>query len=303
MKVTKKISSLLLAVILCFATIVGFANNTAKTSVYASGNSAADKVGISMPSLQDPHMAEICGSVQNIFRYYGYTDYIADAQNSADNQVDQINQFIDYQVDVIVVMPVNENALLGVLTKAASKNIAIIVIGENNGLYPKALYINIDYAGLAESNADDFLNNHYNAESDSKVLIVACNNQHGETYRTAIKNKFENTSVIRKEIIIDDVERAANEIKKWIEENNWSLPDAIFCCCYTSAKLVEQVLLELGFTFGPGGIPIYGLGSNSNIYDALAEMLFEFVEKLLNGEIIPTGEVSEGTILVGPGEE
>ena len=132
------------------------------------------------------------------------------------------------------------------------------------------------------------------------MLIVACKNQHGETYYKAVKNKFQNTAVQYDEILIENVEDAADEIKNWIEANG--LPAAIFCCCYTNAQIVERVLNELGYTFGPGGIPIYGLGVDSNIYDALAEMIFEFAEKILNGEINPTGDISEGTILVGMDE-
>lgn len=297
MKVTKKVSSFLLAVILCFATIVGFANNMTTTAVYASGDSAVKTVGISMPSLQEQHTVAIYNSVRTTFQNYGYRDYVADAQNVALDQVDQIYDFIDKQVDLIVVMPVDENALVGVLTEAANANIGIIVIGKNNGLYLNALYINFDYAGFAESNADDFLNNHYDAGAGATVLIVACTNEHGESYYRAVKNKFQNTSVVCKEIRIENVEYAEDAIEHWITSNG--LPDAIFCCCYINAQILEQVLLKLGFTFGPGGIPIYGLGVNSNIYDALAEMIFEFAEKILNGEINPTGDISEGTILVG----
>lgn len=296
MKVTKKISSLLLAVILCFATIVGFANNTATTGVYASGKSKIINIGISMPSSND-HETNILSRLQTLCQAYGYQVATADAQNSASNQVDQINQFIDNQVDIIVVMPVDENALAGVLTDAANAGIGIIVIGYNNGLYPNALYVNFDYAGIGESNADDFLNNHYDAGAGAKVLIVACDNQHGDNYSNAVENKFQNTSVVCEKIKIEYIEYAASEIKNWITSNG--LPDAIFCCCYTNAQILEQVLLELGYTFGPGGIPIYGLGVNSNIYDALVEKIFELIQKLLSGEINPTGDISEGTILVG----
>ena len=302
MKVTKKVSSFLLAAILCFATIVGFVNNTAKTDVYASSNSAVKTVGISMPSLQEAHTAAIYNSIRTTLKNYGYRDYVADAQNVALDQVDQIYDFIDKQVDIIVVMPVDENALVGVLREAADAEIAIIVIGKNNGLYPNAVYIDFDYAGFGESNADDFLNNHYDAESGAKVLIVACKNQHGDDYLEAVTNKFQNTSVVCEEIRIENVEYAEDAIENWIESNNGLLPDAIFCCCNTGAQIVEHVLNELGFTFGPGGIPIYGLGVNGDIYDALAEMIFEFAEKILNGEINPTGDISEGTIFVGIGE-
>lgn len=302
MKVTQKISSLLLAVILCFATIVGFTNNTATTGVYASGKSKIINIGISMPSSND-HETNILSRLQTLCQAYGYQVATADAQNSASNQVDQINQFIDNQVDIIVVMPVDENALAGVLTDAANAGIGIIVIGYNNGLYPNALYVNFDYAGIGESNADDFLNNHYDAGAGATVLIVACSNEHGESYYEAVKNKFQNTSVVCEEIRIENIDAAADAIKRWIESNNGLLPDAIFCCCYTNAQILKQVLLELGFTFGPGGIPIYGLGVNGNIYDALVEKIFELIQKLLSGEINPTGDISEGTILVGPGEE
>lgn len=298
MKVTKKVSSFLLAVILCFATLVGFANNTATTAVYASGNSDVVKIGISMPSSND-HETNILNPLDALCQAYGFQVSSADAQNSASNQVDQINQFIDNQVDIIVVMPVDENALVGVLTDAANAGIGIIVIGYNNGLYPNALYINFDYAGIGESNADDFLNNHYDAGAGAKVLIVACANEHGDDYSNAVENKFQNTSVVCEEIRIENVEYAADAIKNWIAANNGLLPAAIFCCCYTNAQIVKQVLLELGFTFGPGGIPIYGLGVNGNIYDALVEKIFELIQKLLSGEINPTGDITEGTILVG----
>lgn len=296
MKVTKKVSSFLLAVILCFATIVGFANNTATTAVYASGNSDVVKIGISMPSSND-HETNILNPLDALCQAYGFQVSSANAQNSASNQVDQINQFIDNQVDIIVVMPVDQNALVGVLTDAANAGIGIIVIGYNNGLYPNALYINFDYAGIGESNADDFLNNHYDAEAGATVLIVACTNEHGESYYKAVKNKFQNTSVVCEEIRIENVEYAADAMENWITSNG--LPDAIFCCCYINAQILKQVLLKLGFTFGPGGIPIYGLGVNGNIYDALVEKIFELIQKLLSGEINPTGDISEGTILVG----
>lgn len=298
MKVTKKVSSFLLAVILCFATIVGFANNTATTAVYAAGKSAEKKVGISLSSEND-YETNILYCLRTKYKVVGYQVDYFNAKDNVSDQVDQIRTLINNKVSVLIVIPVDENALVGVLTEAANANIGIIVIGKNNGLYPNALYINFDYAGFGESNADDFLNNHYDAESSAKVLIVACDNQHGDDYSNAVKNKFQNTSVQYDEIRIENVEYAEDAIENWIEANNGLLPDAIFCCCYTNAQIVEQVLLKLGFTFGPGGIPIYGLGSNSNMFDALAEIIFEFAEKILNGEINPTGDISEGTILVG----
>lgn len=298
MKVTKKVSSFLLAVILCFATIVGFANNTATTAVYAAGKSAEKKVGISLSSEND-HETNILYCLETKYKVVGYQVDYFNAKDNVSDQVDQIHTLINNKVSVLIVIPVDENALVGVLTEAANANIGIIVIGKNNGLYPNALYINFDYAGFGESNADDFLNNHYDAGAGATVLNVACTNEHGDDYSNAVKNKFQNTSVQYDEIRIENVEYAEDAIENWIEANNGLLPDAIFCCCYTNAQIVEQVLLKLGFTFGPGGIPIYGLGSNSNMFDALAEIIFEFAEKILNGEINPTGDISEGTILVG----
>lgn len=301
MKVTKKISSLLLAVILCFATIVGFTNNTATTGVYASGKSKIINIGISMTSSND-HETNILSRLQTLCQTYGYQIATADAQNSASNQVAQINKFIDDQVDVIVVMPVDENALAGVLTDAANAGIGIIVIGYNNGLYPNALYTNFDYAGIGESNAVDFLNNHYIAGVRAEVLIVACNNAHGINYCNAVEDKLRHYSYIKREVImVDDLELANDVIDIWMSEH-WA-PKAIFCCCYTNVQLIHQVIQSLGLPQGPISIPIYGLGANSsNSYDSLAEKIFELIQKLLSGEINPTGDISEGTILVGRDE-
>ena len=298
MKVTKKVSSFLLAVILCFATIVGFANNMTTTAVYAAGNSAEKKVGISLSSEND-HETNIFYCLKTKYEAVGYQVDYFNAKDNVSDQVDQIRTLINNKVSILIVIPVDENALVGVLADAANAGIAITVIGQNHGLYRNVKYIDFDYAGFAESNADDFLNNHYDAESSAKVLIVACTNEHGESYYRAVKNKFQNTSVVCEEIRIENVEYAADAIKNWIAANNGLLPAAIFCCCYTNAQIVKQVLLELGFTFGPGGIPIYGLGVNGNIYDALVEKIFELIQKLLSGEINPTGDITEGTILVG----
>ena len=133
MKKTKMISSFLLAVVLCLATFVGFAKNTTATNANAL-NGEEQVIGVSL-LLQDEEIAEIGREIESLFPKYDCTLIMCDSEGNSNIQVEQIKGFISQNVDAIIVMPVDEQALVNPLTEAAKQDIAIIVLGPNHHFF------------------------------------------------------------------------------------------------------------------------------------------------------------------------
>ena len=291
MKRVGSITGFLLAMILSLATFVGF-KSVGTTDVYAYGNQEEMVAGVSLPTLQKDHIVKISNSIQSKLQNYGFTVNIFDAQNKADVQVAQINRFIDDGVDVLVVMPIDENSLTEVLAKAEINEIIIIVIGQNHGLYPSAIYVDFDYAGLGEYAAEKFLSSYWNQTENFTVLIFACNNSHGKMYCDGVKGKFAKYLNINYEILwVNGEDEVRAQMQVWLQTHERCLPDAIFNCCDQNAQAVSQALKDAGFEFVAGGMPIYGFKSNcTHHYDSLAELIAEIIQRIRNGETISIGE-------------
>ncbi len=189
-------------------------------------------------------------------------------------------------------MPVDEQSLVEVLAKAEENGIIIIVIGKNHGLYPSAIYVDFDYAGIAEYEVEKFLSNYWNQTENFTVLIFACNNSHGKTYCEAVKEKFANYSNVKYEVFwVSGENEVRAQMQAWLQAQEGCLPDAIFNCCDQNAQVVSQVLQEAGVISVPGGMPIYGFKSNcTHHYEAMAELIVELIQRIRSGEIVSTGD-------------
>lgn len=292
MKRTKSITSFLLAVILSLATFIGFTSSMTVKNVHADGGGQNNVVvGISMPSLQSDYVNNISTNLQASFRNRGFTTMVYDANNNAEDQVNQIRAFIAQAVDVIVVMPVNAEALVEVLTRANDEGIIVIVIGKNKGLYPFATYVDFSYTGRAGKDAENFLNNRYKPNENNFVLIFVCNNEHGKDYYNELIDKFGEYPDIQYETIwVDDPSEVYSYLTDWLNSHP-GLPDAIFNCCNANALKAKKALEDADFIFSTGGMPLYGLDSSYNYdYEAFADLIADLIEKILSGEIVPTDD-------------
>ena len=293
MKRTKSITSFLLAVILSLATFIGFTSSMTVKNVHAdSGGQNNVVVGISLPTLQSDYITNISNSLQASFRNRGFTTMVIDANNNAEDKANQIRAFIEDGVNVIVVMPVNDEALAEVLQTANERGIKVIVIGENKGLYPSATYVNFGSTSKAEKDANAFLNNRYKPDGNNTVIVFACNSEYGDSYYQTINNilsVYQNIEIIVFHVNnLDEVESYLNE---WLDNHNNNLPDAIFNCCSANAQKAEETLIKRGFTSGPNGMPIYGLASSCNYdYETLADFIADLIQDIMSGEIVPTGD-------------
>ena len=90
-----------------------------KTASAAGGEGNNATIGVSLPSDQN-ELGTLRGLMQTMFA--GYTVDIQTANNNATDQVAQLWNFIAANVGVIVVMPVDENALVDVINEATERN-------------------------------------------------------------------------------------------------------------------------------------------------------------------------------------
>lgn len=292
MKRTKSITSFLLAVILSLATFIGFTGSMTAKNVHADdGDQSNVVVGISLPTLQSDYITNISNNLQASFRNRGFTTEVADAQDSSDKQKEQIEAFMKKGVNVIVVMPADDEALVSILAEANDKGIIVIVIGENKGLYPSATYVNFGSTSKAEKDANDFLNNRYKPDGNNTVIVFACNSEHGNNYYQTIDDilsVYPNIEIIV--FRIDNIGEVESYLNEWLDNHNNNLPDAIFNCCSANAQKVKETLIKLGVTSSPNGMPIYGLASSCNYdYEALADFIADLIQDIMSGEIVPTG--------------
>lgn len=288
MKKTKMISSFLLAVVLCLATFVGFAKNTTATNANAF-NGEEQVIGVSL-LLQDEEIAEIGREIESLFPKYDCTLIMCDSEGNSNIQVEQIKGFISQNVDAIIVMPVDEQALVNPLTEAAKQDIAIIVLGPNHHLYPSATYVDFNYQGKAEKQVNKFLTDHPKTYEDYNILLIACNNRHGMKYAEWIKAGFkDHTNIKVDENYADNLADVVLILQNWVDSGAYS--DAIFVCCNERAWQVVEVLEDLGFTYSPDGIPIYGLELGCPCgYKNMADLIVGLLKDIVNGDIKPTGD-------------
>ena len=271
-----------------------------KTASAAEGEGNNATIGVSLPSDQD-EMGTLSGLMQTMFA--GYSADILIANNNATNQVDQLWNFIAANVGVIVVMPVDEVALVDVINEATVEGIFVIVIGQNHGLYNSVVYVDFDYSAKAEAQVDDYVENHMDQSESKTFLIIACNNGHGELYYNSIVNRIlsyrdNGTNIDYKVLWINSnitARSLADQIGYWIENNNGGrLSDAIYCCCYGCKTITIEALTLLGYTFGPDGIPIYvGNSGSSGDYEKLVALILDLINKKMNNE-----EIEGDTFLV-----
>ena len=284
--------SFLMMVTVLPSVLLGMPETKTASAAEGEGNNAT--IGVSLPSDQD-EMGTLSGLMQTMFA--GYSADILIANNNATNQVDQLWNFIAANVGVIVVMPVDEVALVDVINEATVEGIFVIVIGQNHGLYNSVVYVDFDYSAKAEAQVDDYVENHMDQSESKTVWIIACNNGHGRSYYNAIVNRIlsyrDNGTNINYEVFWIDcqnpeeevINQLVNQLRDWKTENGGRSPDAIYCCCDECGAI--EALERLGYTFGPDGIPIYvGNFGSSDDYEKLVALILDLINKKMNNEEI-----------------
>jgi len=288
MKKTTRVSGFILVAVLCLSVFIGLTRNNTVTNANALGNSDIS-VGVSLALIDDADMADIKNYIQSLYQNSNVTVTVEDAKDDSNLQKTQLDVFIVQRVDAIVVKPVDEDALVTTLDNAADQGISVIVIGQNNNKYKSAIYVDFDYTKEDESDVEDFIENYWDQSGNYTVLLFACNSAHGNAYyqsRMAILSNYPNITV--DDYRVDKPSEVSAILDAWLLSHNNILPDAIFNCCFLGAHKAEITLIKRGYTYGPDGMPLYGVSDYTENCRKMINFISDLIQKITDGEINPT---------------
>lgn len=294
MKKTKRISSFILVAVMCLSVFIGLTRNNTVTNANADSNSNVT-VGVSLTSLDDAVMSTITTYIQSLYQNSNVTVTVRDAGNNSNNQISQLNEFISQGVNAIVVKPVNENALDTVLTNANNQGIVVIIIGQRqNNNYPFAIYVDFDIEGSIERAVNDFIENYWNQSGNFNIIIFVCNSTHGTFFLNKISSMLSNyANIIKHVFTINNVNEIEGYLRSKINnQENQISPDAIFNCCNSNAEATETALINIGYTYDPNGMPVYGFRDFNQDVMNMIDFIADLLQKILDGEIEPTNGMS-----------
>jgi putative multiple sugar transport system substrate-binding protein len=120
----KTLSALMLALVMIIAAACGSAGGGGNSG--GSGGGDKGTIGISMPTKSSERWVNDGSNMKKDFESAGYNVDLQYAEDVVENQVSQIENMITKGVKVLVIAPVDGEALTDVLDKAAKENIKVI---------------------------------------------------------------------------------------------------------------------------------------------------------------------------------
>lgn len=128
--------SLSLIVVLGACGKTGLGNSSGNGSKTVTKKDAKDlKLGVSISTTNNPYFVALKGGLEKKAKETKVSMKVADAQNDAARQVDDIQNFISQNVDAILVNPVDSDAVVPAIKAANNANIPVILMdrGSNGG--------------------------------------------------------------------------------------------------------------------------------------------------------------------------
>lgn len=126
----KKWAAVILVFMMMFVTACGNAGSEAPANGASSGAQGGSekkiKVGVSYQNLQNEYIVAFQESLKAQAQASGVELIEADGQGKAENQINQVENFITQQVDVIILNPIDKNACAPAVDRAVAANIPII---------------------------------------------------------------------------------------------------------------------------------------------------------------------------------
>lgn len=202
-------------------------------------------------------------------------------------------------VEAIVVMPVNADALIDVLNMANDAGIIIIVIGPQVQEYPSSVkYVYWDFYGLGVKHGEDFRdkeNLDWRDGSDpAKIQVFIFNNADCNRYLDgllSVLQPYADEGVLIIDVYYVDSPQNAFELLSYLLTIcDGKIPDATFTCFGDIAQALWNAFIQAGFDIGEEGTGVYGLETYFH-GEKMAEAIACLIENMLNGEEVNLGEV------------
>lgn len=99
------------------------------------------KIGYCTPSLNAPYYKALLSSVEKTTELYGMTFYSADGQDDIVKQITAVENLISIGIDVLLLNPLDPNALIGVTKLATSAGIPVFIL--DSAIDPSADYVTV----------------------------------------------------------------------------------------------------------------------------------------------------------------
>ena len=210
-KLKKTFISLVVAIVLCLASLAVF---IVPKRVRADGNDSVTSVGVSLPS-DDTFWTEIFTNLNTT--YDVEIQYHTDAQE----QVDVINDFISKNVDIIVAMPVDHNALQLIWAPnddSAAEGTKLVVIGDSvSGYHSETVFITNSYYYLGVEHATG-IRSDLSIEDDSPIHIYYFNGVQGSLYKQGLEDTLGEAYNVTY-IAVNTLSEVASSVNSWLYSN------------------------------------------------------------------------------------
>ncbi len=198
---------------------------TAAPQATKAADTAADKkitIGVSMPTFDDKWLSYLLGAMKDFGdSHKGEMNAVyVDAQNDANKQLSQIENFISQKVDAIAIVPVDTVSIQHIVDQANKANIPIVIVNRTfDGVDKASAYVggNSIQSGILEmTQAGEVLN--------GKGDIAVMEGQEGQEaqiqrtagYKKMIKEKYPDIKIVLDQTASWDRAKGLTLMENWL---------------------------------------------------------------------------------------
>lgn len=171
MRKREKLMAVLVTVILLIG-MVGCSTEGEQKEDISEGKKDSCKIGITVMDLANPHFAALVQSFKETAKERGYSVSEADAAGDVSKQVTQIENFIQKEMDVIVIAAVEANGIQDITKQAMDEGIKIVSYSTVIENFDTEFLVDSEKTGYACGKAAaDWINENYGDETVEWAMI------------------------------------------------------------------------------------------------------------------------------------
>jgi ABC-type sugar transport system substrate-binding protein len=130
-------------------------------STSSSGGGGSKTIAVNMYSREIPYFQEILKGMQKEAAKYGWKIDPTFANNDPTQQINQIQNAVTTKPDALVVVPIDEHAIVPPIQQAKAANVPVITMGDNiapEGRSAQLTFLGVNYSDLGKEKAQYIVN-------------------------------------------------------------------------------------------------------------------------------------------------